>query len=544
MTTEVKSLDKRSGITYIYQSTSYWDKVKKAPRCKRVLIAKLDPVTGERVPTDGRGKRRRQKAQQPPATVKPGPVPSVHTERLFYGATYLLDQIGDKLGIVADLKSCFPKDYKKILSLAYFLILEDTSAVSRFGRFAKTHRHPYGRDIPSQRSSELFQAISEEAKMNFFRLQGRRQLESEYWAYDSTSISSYSDTLKQVRYGKNKDGEALPQINLALLFGEKSGLPFYYRKLAGNIPDVKTITELVRELDVLGYRKIKLVMDRGYYSADNINGLYRQHYKFLVGISTSLSYVQAYIKELGEDMQTYEHYTDQYKVYCASRTIAWNYEQECPYKGDTLKGERRMYLHLYYNPEKAVEDEQKRTAYYVKLESELQSGKHKPEHEKDYAKYFIVHETPVRGRKITPNNEAMKKARRLYGYFALLSNEVKDPVEALQLYRTRDVVEKAFGNLKERLNCRRTLVSSDFGLEGKLFVTFVSLIYLSYIKSQMQKYKLFAKYTLQGLLDELDVIECFCEPGKALMPGEVLKKQEALYEAMEVTPLYAKPSLE
>ena len=105
MTTEVKSLDKRSGITYIYQSTSYWDKVKKAPRCKRVLIAKLDPVTGERVPTDGRGKRRRQK-EQSSTIAKPGPVPSIRTERLFYGATYLLDQIGDKLGIVADLKAC------------------------------------------------------------------------------------------------------------------------------------------------------------------------------------------------------------------------------------------------------------------------------------------------------------------------------------------------------------------------------------------------------------------------------------------------------
>lgn len=98
MTTEVKSLDKRSGITYIYQSTSYWDKVKKAPRCKRVLIAKLDPVTGERVPTDGRGKRRRQK-EQSSTIAKPGPVPSIRTERLFYGAAYLLDQIGDKLGI-------------------------------------------------------------------------------------------------------------------------------------------------------------------------------------------------------------------------------------------------------------------------------------------------------------------------------------------------------------------------------------------------------------------------------------------------------------
>ena len=43
--------------------------------------------------------------------------------------------------------------------------------------------------------------------------------------------------MKQIRFGKNKDGENLPQINLALLFGEGSGLPFYYRKLAGNIPD-------------------------------------------------------------------------------------------------------------------------------------------------------------------------------------------------------------------------------------------------------------------------------------------------------------------
>ena len=88
------------------------------------------------------------------------------------------------------------------------------------------------------------------------------------------------ERLKQVKYGKNKDGDSLPQINLALLFGEKSGLPFYYRKLAGNIPDVKTVTELIREPDILGYKKVKLVMDRGYYSADNINGLYKQHYKY------------------------------------------------------------------------------------------------------------------------------------------------------------------------------------------------------------------------------------------------------------------------
>jgi transposase len=56
----------------------------------------------------------------------------------------------------------------------------------------------------------------------------------------------------------------------------------------------------------------------------------------------------------------------------------------------------------------------------------------------------------------------------------LLSNEVKDPIEALEIYRNKDLVEKAFGNLKERLNFSRTAVSSDQSLDGKLFVEFIA----------------------------------------------------------------------
>lgn len=119
----IKQLDKRSGITYVYESTSYWDREKQQPRSKRKLIGRLNPGTGEVVPTDGRGKRRNRKSPDNP--VKKGPVPVVHTERLFYGATYLFDQIGAKTGVAADLKACFPTTYKQILSIAYYLILED-----------------------------------------------------------------------------------------------------------------------------------------------------------------------------------------------------------------------------------------------------------------------------------------------------------------------------------------------------------------------------------------------------------------------------------
>ena len=535
----VNQLDKRSGITYVYESVSYWDKEKKQPRSKRTLIGRLDPETGNIVPTDGRGKRRKRKEAE--ITPKRGPVPVVRTERLYFGATYLLDQIGQVSGITEDLKACFPNTYKQILSIAYYLVLEDQNPLFRFKKWASLHRHPYGKDIPSQRSTELFQSITEEAKMQFFRLQGKRRAEKEYWAYDSTSISSRSEMLKQVKYGKNKDDDHLPQINLALVFGEESKLPFYYRKLAGNVPDVKTVRELLRELDVLGYEKVKLVIDRGYYSKDNINALYKNHLKFLAGTSSALSFAKAFIREVGQKKDHYEYYNSNLELYVFSKTIAWDYEQERPYKGDVIKEDRRMYLHLYFNPDKYADDGKLFNLKMNMLKEELLSGHRVPEHENDYKKYFEVKETPVRGISLTIKQDAVDAAHERYGFFVLISNEVKDPVTALSLYRMRDVVEKAFWNVKERLNLRRTMNSSESSLEGKLFVEFIALIYLSYIQKKMDEKGLFAKYTMHELLDELDVIECFTEPGKAPIQGEVLKKQEQIYLDMGVTPLLAAP---
>ena len=533
----VKQLDKRSGITYVYESVSYWDREKKQPRSKRTLIGRLDPATGEIVPTDGRGKRRAQKETDP--VVRKGPVPVAKTDRLFFGATYLLDQIGEVTGLTADLKTCFPDTYKQIQSIAYYLVLEDQNPLFRFKKWAAIHRHPYGKDIPSQRSTEIFQSVTEEAKMHFFRLQGKRRVEKEYWAYDSTSISSRSDTLRQVKYGKNKDDDHLPQINLALVFGEESRLPFYYRKLAGNVPDVKTIQELLRELDVLGYEKVKLVMDRGYYSAENINALFKKHLKFLCGTSSALSFAREFIREIGSKRDHYEYYNSNLELYVFTKTIAWDYEQERPYKGDVVKEERRMYLHLYFNPDKFSDDGKTFNRKLDSLKNELLSGHRVPEHEKEYKKYFEIKETPKRGISLTVKQDAVDAAHERYGFFVLISNEVKDPVTALSLYRMRDVVEKAFWNVKERLNLKRTMSSSESSLEGKLFVEFVALIYLSYIQKKMEEKGLFATYSLHELLDELDVIECFMEPGKATIQGEVLKKQEQIYRDLDVTPLLA-----
>ncbi len=117
-------------------------------------------------------------------------------------------------------KVCRPELTKRqILSIAYFLILEENNALNRFSHWQQLHIHPNSADIPSKRSSELFQSISEEGRMVFFQKQGRRSIEREYWAFDITSISSYSDVLCQVKKGRNKEYDRLPQINLGLRTG-------------------------------------------------------------------------------------------------------------------------------------------------------------------------------------------------------------------------------------------------------------------------------------------------------------------------------------
>jgi transposase len=529
----VKQLDKRSGITYAYESISRWDKEKKQSRASRRLIGRVDEKTGEIIATDGR-RRKESSADDTTIKTKRGRIPSLSVSRQFYGATYLLDKIGEKTGVTDDLRKCFPDHYKMILSIAYFLILEEHNPLFRFSRWSHLHRHPYGEDIASQRSSELFAGITEEQKQKFFRLQGRRRSKDEYWVYDSTSISSHSECLSQVRYGKNKDGDRLPQLNLLLLFGEKSNLPFYYRKLAGNIPDVKTVRVLLRDLDVLGYSKVKLVTDRGFFSTDNVNGLYQNHIKFLISANTSLTFVQKAIESVKDTISNWSHYNNKYDLYTHSQTLEWEYTQDRPNKGDTIKAGRRMYLHLYFNADKAVEDGRRFNLRMTALSEELLSGNRKAEHEKDYLKYFEVKQTPVRGVRVEPRQKAMDQATSRFGYFVLLSNEIKSPETALEVYRNKDVVEKAFGNIKERLNGKRMLVSSDASLEGKLFVEFVALIYLSYIKKRMSEKNLFRQYTLQGLLDEADLIECYSEPGKALFLGEILQKQRQLFNDMDI----------
>ena len=282
-------------------------------------------------------------------------------------------------------------------------------------------------------------------------------MDQEFWAYDTTSISSYSETLRQVQYGYNKEHDPLPQLNLAVVYGESSNLPFYYRTLAGNIPDSKTLHRLLDDLQQLEFSKVKLVMDRGFYSKENISALFSVHQKFLIAGKMSLGFIRKHLESLYDTFRSYEHYLTPYELYAHTVPVQWEYTQYHPRKKENTSQKRRIYLHYYYNIEKAAEAEKAFDKQLIERRAQLLEGNPSQAHQAFYERYFVVKHLPKRGVQVSIKKEAVASAKKYFGFFVLLSNETMDAQKALQIYRNKDVVEKAFGNLKERLSMRRLL---------------------------------------------------------------------------------------
>ena len=522
---------KIKGVEYIYEDYPYWDKKTKQNRHKREYIGKAGE-DGEFIPN------KKYLARQNEPALKGYAVPAgTPARRVFIGATHVLDEISEITGVREDLQTCFPNSYKALMSLAYYLVLESESPMYRFPRWSFDHRHPWGEDLSSQRISDVLREIPEQAKLEFFKRQSRRRQEKEYLAYDTTSISSYSEYIKAVRYGKNKDNDGLPQVNMALIFGEESCMPVYYRILPGNITDVMTIRKLVKDIDFLEIDKLKLVLDRGFYSANNINALFKGHHKFLIAVKISSGFLAGFLEKAKTEMHDFAHYNADQEVYQWGSMEEWPYVQTDRYGNAALEEKRRLYVHIYYNGQRGEEEKARFNKSLSTVEAALKAGTELTEAQKALAeKYFIIKRTPKRGMQIHYQNDLIQKQLSRFGYFALLSNEVKDSSTALEIYRKKDMVEKAFDNLKERLEMKRTSVHSDQALAGKFFLQFLSLIYVSYVHKHMRDNHLYRNYTMQSLFDSLDVIERFDYDNQRYHCSEITKKQLDNYAYFGVSP--------
>lgn len=472
------------------------------------------------VPTDGRMKKKKTTAVSM----------SLLTEikRSFYGATYTLSQLAKEVGLTEDLKAIFPADYQALLGLAYYLVLAPSSSMQKFNQWAELHHLPFDlSSLTSQRISELFQRITEKETQAFFKAQVARQSEESYWFYDTTSISSYSPKLRQVQYGYNKEDDLLAQLNLALLFGSGSRLPVLYRPLAGNIPDAKTLPWLMSLFDELTDRPIQLVLDRGFYKAENILLMCREGITFIQGAKVSLKYVKEALSQLAPTMEHPQHHDGATNLYRQQLTINQVFKA-------SETSDYPVTLHAYLSSERATEEHIRFHKQLQDWERELQTNHLIDAHQKAYNTYFKVTKENGKVVSVSMKDDALAEKLAYAGYFVLLSNSRMTSAQVLSHYRDKGQVEKAFMNLKDRLNMRRLRVSSERGLEGKIFVQYLALILVSELKRRMEQANLFKAHTLDEMLESFNRIECFAHPSFGLTIGEILQKQEVLFESLRI----------
>ena len=518
--TQIHQTDKRTGIEYVYESESYWDKEKKQSRYKpRKLIGHIDKKTGEIVPN------------RPMRTSPKDPL----ARRLFCGADYLLEQVSEQIGLSKDLKDAFPGIDKALLSIAHYFVCEDSSAAARFERWSRTHAHPFAAPIASQRLSELFEHVGQTGAEALFALRVARS-SGAYWFYDTTSISSYSQLIESVRWGRNKDKVALPQINVAAVLDAKTGQPVWFKDLAGNITDVVLVRELLAEAKRYGAKRMRLCFDRGFYSKTNIDALLGEHMKFLVGLKCSLVFVRGAIKENAHALRDWKNYDNETHTWGMRMDHPWDFERRHPRKATTETGTRRTYLYLYFSAERALREEDEFSQFLSILINELNRGNYQDEHTKLYERYF----KRVRGGKYVGRDDAIQAERDTFGYFALLSNDASlNPREALGVYRDKDRIEKAFGDIKDRLDFRTPRVENAETLRGKLLCVFVGLILATELRGRMHKADLYKKHTMVSLIDELETIERYESLGHLPRILSVTEKQKELFESLGVKPLTA-----
>lgn len=480
--------NKKTGAVYVYSVESYWDKEKKAPRNRQVCLGRLDPKTGEVIPS----KRRRKKIAER-AVAAPG----ITVTSRVAGPFLLLDKLSRLHGIEKLLKKCFPGDYNLILSLVYYIVHKG-GALSRAESWSRACLHPFGDVIASQRVSELLCRLTEDGRQRFLSFWLEHIRENDWLCYDITSVSSYARHNEYTHFGYNRDGESLEQINLAMLFGQKKRLPAYYRRMPGNISDVSTLKTTAKSLDYLGLGALHFVLDRGFYSAANIDELLRRHHKFTIALPARRKWVEKILDRHCDNIASPANYLitgEDEVLYTVTEFYRW---------GDK---NHRCWIHVFYNTGRAASDFDRFTRKLIGYKNELLAGKSVEEHEDFYRRYLVVRETPKRGLRVDFNEEEIQKNRNKYsGFFCILSNKIKEAGEALSVYRNKDVVENCFDDLKNHLDMKRLRVHSASAMDGRIFLQFLALIYISSIRSEIQKDEKLKYLTAREVMEEMETM--------------------------------------
>jgi hypothetical protein len=389
------------------------------------------------------------------------------------------------------LKTASPTHHTNIYNLATYLTANNDPLMycqEWLNNTTITINNPT--NLNSQRISELLNNITHAERETFYQAWCKKRTETEYLALDITSASTYSNLIDDAEWGYNRDNEKLAQINLCLLMGQTSRLPIYQTVYSGSMNDVSTLKTTLAKFDAIAKDKpIKTVLDKGFYSKTNIDAMLAQKKAFLIAVPFSKELAKEQVQSVFDKIDCFDTLLvmGEESLRAMTRTVCWD-------------GKYEVFVHVFYNPLKAVRDREKLYAQVAQMHTLACKSPGKYVGNKRFLRFFDFVAVGDGSFRVELRGEALSRACQFVGMLVILSNDVGCAVEALRVYRAKDVVEKGFLRLKSSLDLARLRVHSDPAMQNKLFVGFVALILLSHIHNVMLEKGLYKKYTLKKVL--------------------------------------------
>ena len=476
-----------NGDIYVYERvTAYNEKIRKTYTVSQKLKGKIKHGAEEIVAT--RPKKRKSADGFVGATRQ-------HT-----GLTDILEWVGNISGIDDDVRASFNKgDAEKLLSIARYWIGSGGNTLPRLESWQVMHPLPYSEAITEDVYGELFKNVgrNEEGVQGYFAARAACLGESPVLAFDSTTISTYSENQSEARRGFNKDGDGLNTIKLLTLYSVKAREPMAFTKQPGNIPDVISIENTLTQLKCFHLKRPLIVTDNGYYSQKNIMEFALRNVKFLTLVDPNIVWVRETVDALRTELAGMSSTCPFDPSICGATSVRMHQFVRVRQRSRSGKVAsekesilRRMYIHVYYSPDNEAKKELAFRKNLLELKTQIEDGKNEftKSTQKKIDKFLTCSRKGRGGQlKVGFNDEAITETKKYFGYFALVSNQAMDTFTALENYRLREKIEELFAVQKGRLDGARPRTWYPDNLRGRQFTQFVSLGYHCFLTKKIKQ---------------------------------------------------------
>ena len=416
-------------------------------------------------------------------TVGINPVEEQFNNR-FYGGPWLLWHIAEKKHVIEDLTEVFESQ----TVVNDILTDMNYSQTERWQKYTKTPSDHY---LSPSSITRLTKFLQDDHRMRFLRLRISRQAPGAVVACDSTSRSAYGRCLADIRWGNNKDNEALQNTLEVVVYSLDTHEPIYYRTFGGNESDMRTLKTIISDLQALGCRDLMVIFDRGYESKENIENMIRSNQSFLVCGKTGQEPVYSSILALNYDAQGLPEemdYSEEYKLYAYQTEIERMVQMkpDDPASVAVIKLKVNLFLNIEERMKELIDIRET-----IKAEEKLLGGyrnqkvtKSELDHLKKECSYHKLSLDKKTGVLIVIRKEdAITKAKAIAGFFSSVSYKVDgNAIDQYHLYSLRDEQEKYFEGMKDQLGFNMQRNWREDTKTGRLFILFIGLILHSEVR--------------------------------------------------------------